>query len=197
MFALFKSLVVCALVAVAQADTIKITAQNDNTFNPNSVTAKKGDVLEFHFQPKNHSVVAGDYKYPCSPLPIGSGFFSGYIDVESGEAGKVFRVTMNNTDPMAFYSSQGDECPKGMVGMVNPSGTETLDDYKKRAGGLARGVTPGNSPYGGDVTGNASPSPSGSKNGDKDKGDKSGAGALRASLLALATTAWGAIILSA
>ena len=86
MSALFKSLVVCALVAMAQADTIKITAQSDNTFNPNSITAKKGDVLEFHFQSKNHSVVAGDYRYPCSPLPMGSGFYSGYIHAETGEA---------------------------------------------------------------------------------------------------------------
>lgn len=89
-----KRLLVAAavMVSMTEAETIKITAQSDNTFNPNSVTAKKGDILEFHFQPRNHSVVAGDYKYPCSPLPIGSGFFSGFLDVESGEAVSSFAL---------------------------------------------------------------------------------------------------------
>lgn len=83
-------LAVVSMLAMAQADTVKITAQSDNTFSPDSVTAKQGDILEFHFQARNHSVVAGDYTYPCSPLPVGSGFFSGFVDVEKGEAVRLF-----------------------------------------------------------------------------------------------------------
>lgn len=79
----FKSVfAAAAFLAVAHAKTLKITAK-DNTFNPDSTTADKGDVLEFHFEGSEHSVVAGDYQYPCSPLQIDTGFFSGLVDGSS------------------------------------------------------------------------------------------------------------------
>ncbi|KAI5463197.1 hypothetical protein BGZ63DRAFT_351980 [Mariannaea sp. PMI_226] len=164
----FKSLLVCsALFCIASAKTIKITATSDNKFDPDSVTAEKGDTLEFHFQPKNHSVVAGDFEYPCSPLELGSGFFSGFISSSDGMASKIFQVIVNDTEPIPFYSSQGSECAKGMVGIINPSENKTLSDYKKRASGLSEGVTPGRAVYGGDVV-----SSSDSKSGDKSDDSK-------------------------
>lgn len=75
-----------AMAYLATAKTIKITATSDDKFDPEEVEAEKGDVLEFHFEPKNHSVVAGDYRYPCSPLDLGSGFFSGFLPTDSGSA---------------------------------------------------------------------------------------------------------------
>lgn len=75
-----------ALAYLASAKTIKITATSDNKFDPEEIEAEKGDVLEFHFEPKNHSVVAGDYRYPCSPLELGTGFFSGFLPTDSGSA---------------------------------------------------------------------------------------------------------------
>lgn len=75
-----------ALAYLANAKTIKITATSDNTFDPDSITADRNDVLEFHFEAKNHSVVAGDYQYPCSPLELGTGFFSGFVSTEDGTA---------------------------------------------------------------------------------------------------------------
>ncbi|KAJ2971799.1 hypothetical protein NQ176_g7520 [Zarea fungicola] len=140
-----------AVWAVASANMIKITAKSDNRFDPNSVTAEQGDLLEFHFEASNHSVVAGDYQYPCSPLQLGTGFFSGFVEVSSGESDKVFRVKVVNTDPMPFYSSQENECANGMVGIINPNTNQTLDDYKSRASNLARAVTPGIAVYGGDL----------------------------------------------
>lgn len=74
-----------ALAYLANATTIKITATSDNTFDPSTIKAADGDVLEFIFEPKNHSVVAGDYRYPCSPLELGTGFFSGFFATSSGE----------------------------------------------------------------------------------------------------------------
>lgn len=79
---------VTAIFAVpALADTVKITASDDE-FKPETVTAKKGDILEFHFGAGNHSVAMGDFDSingPCVPANEG-GFFSGYFDVESGES---------------------------------------------------------------------------------------------------------------
>jgi plastocyanin len=90
----FKSvaLAVVALAARVAADDhiIKITAMADQTktppfyFKPNSVTAKVGDILEFHFMPANHSVAMGTFDDPCSPTA--NGFFSGYVPVASGES---------------------------------------------------------------------------------------------------------------
>ncbi|KAF4999141.1 hypothetical protein FGRMN_2669 [Fusarium graminum] len=139
------------LACLASAKTIKITATSDDKFDPEEVEAKKGDVLEFHFEPRNHSVVAGDYRYPCSPLDLGTGFFSGFLPTDSGSADKVFQVTVNDTDPTPFYSSQGDECAKGMVGIINPDSKKTLDDYKKRASELSSGVNPGKKVFGGEL----------------------------------------------
>ncbi|KAG6028694.1 hypothetical protein E4U41_000609 [Claviceps citrina] len=144
-------LAAAGLAALAVADTVKITAKGNSTFSPDSVTAKAGDVLEFHFQSRNHSVVAGDYKFPCFPLPMATGFFSGFVPVESGESDKVFRVKLADANPLVFYSSQGDECSRGMVGIVNPNDEQTLQSYKWRASQLATGVTPSTSFYGGEL----------------------------------------------
>jgi hypothetical protein len=82
-----KTLFASAVLAyLASAKTIKITATSDDKFDPEEVEAEKGDVLEFHFEPKNHSVVAGDYRYPCSPLDMGTGFFSGFVPTDNGSA---------------------------------------------------------------------------------------------------------------
>ncbi|KAL7893583.1 hypothetical protein HDV63DRAFT_408170 [Trichoderma sp. SZMC 28014] len=181
-----KSLLSAAAVAcLASGETIKITATSSNTFDPSSVTASHGDILEFHFEPKNHSVVSGLYAFPCTPTQLGTGFFSGFtFNTTDGEADKVFRVTVNGTDPTPFYSSQGNECAGGMVGIINPSKNETLEDFKKRASALARSVSPGKTAFGGEIadnddssnstSGGSSSSSSGGKGGSSGSGSGSG-----------------------
>ncbi|KAL7915806.1 hypothetical protein GGI35DRAFT_430711 [Trichoderma velutinum] len=163
-----------ALAYLANATTIKITATSDNTFDPSTIKAADGDILEFIFEPKNHSVVAGDYRYPCSPMELGTGFFSGFFATSSGENDKVFRVEINGTDTIPFYSSQGNECAGGMVGIINPKGNQTLDDYKKRASTLARSVSPGRKPFGGEIADNDSSSNSTDGNGNNGSSGGSG-----------------------
>lgn len=75
-----------AFACVANAETIKVTATGDNKFDPDSIKAADGTIIEFHFQAKNHSVVAGDYQYPCSPLQLGTGFYSGFLPTDKSEA---------------------------------------------------------------------------------------------------------------
>ncbi|KAG5963670.1 hypothetical protein E4U58_003469 [Claviceps cyperi] len=150
-------LAAAGLAASAAADIIKITATTDSAFNPNSVTAKTGDVLEFHFQSGNHSVVAGDYHFACSPLPIGYGFFSGYVNVDPGQIGKVFRVSLVNEEPLVFYSSQTGDCSRGMVGIVNPNEQQNLENYMMRASLMSQDMIPdaachGEEIYGGQLT---------------------------------------------
>lgn len=75
--------VVVASAAQAAAETIVIQASN-TAFEPASVNASAGDILEFHFGPNNHSVVMGDLDNPCQPAAKG-GFYSGFLPVKSGE----------------------------------------------------------------------------------------------------------------
>ncbi|RMJ12340.1 hypothetical protein CDV36_008000 [Fusarium kuroshium] len=178
-----------ALACLASAETIKVTATSDNKFDPDEVKAEKGDIIEFHFEPKNHSVVAGDYRYPCSPLDVGTGFFSGFVPTDDGTADKVFRVTVNDTEPLPFYSSQGKECPNGMVGIINPSENKTLDEYKEEAAKLSSGVSPGRTVVGGklvdadDADSDDSDSDDNDSSESKDGDDKdNAAGALGAPL---------------
>lgn len=82
---LFTSLAVATLSAVASAKTIRIdVGQTGLTFTPNDIKASVGDILEFHYHPKNHSVVAADFATPCRPKAEG-GFYSGFFPTASGE----------------------------------------------------------------------------------------------------------------
>ncbi|KAK3358548.1 hypothetical protein B0T24DRAFT_489805, partial [Lasiosphaeria ovina] len=119
-------------------------------FDPELVSAAVGDILEFHFFPINHSVVMGDFNSPCVPVKTG-GFFSGFLYVASGESPDIFRVTVNNTDPMVYYCSQNlhQHCTNGMVGVVNTDNA-TLQMYKAGARGIETAVSPAQV-FGGDL----------------------------------------------
>lgn len=56
-------------------------------FNPNSVTAAVGDMVEFTFYPMNHSIAQSSFSAPCVPLSSGMGLFSGFqFATKSGAA---------------------------------------------------------------------------------------------------------------
>lgn len=102
-------------------------------------------------------------------------------------------MTVNNTDPMVFFSTQGDECPKGMIGIVNPNDQQNLDNYKKIAAGMAQSVSPA-SVYGGEVANNTDSGANGSNNGSNNgKTKHSSANALHIPVAALAA-AVGAVV---
>lgn len=78
MFTVKQLLAAAALAGLAQAKTHTVTAKSDS-FDPDTVKAAKGDTIEFRFE-GNHSIVAGDYRYPCSALDVGTSFYSGFND---------------------------------------------------------------------------------------------------------------------
>ncbi|PVI07015.1 hypothetical protein DM02DRAFT_382565 [Periconia macrospinosa] len=107
-------------------------------FEPQNVVASIGDAIEFHFLPKNHTVVQSSFDKPCEPLADGSGVFSGFnFRTDAGEAPNVFRFTVKNNEPFWYYCSQtnGDHCQKGMSGVINQNfnGDKTLARYKEKA----------------------------------------------------------------
>ncbi|KAF2868964.1 Cupredoxin [Massariosphaeria phaeospora] len=105
-------------------------------YEPQNVVAEPGDVIEFHFLPKNHTVTQSSFDAPCEPLE--HGVFSGFnFRTDAGEAPNVFTFTVLNKEPFWYYCSQtnGDHCQKGMAGVINQNfdGEKTLAAYKEKA----------------------------------------------------------------
>ncbi|KAJ4290901.1 hypothetical protein N0V90_010097 [Kalmusia sp. IMI 367209] len=114
------------------------TANNGLHFEPENVVAEIGDLIEFHFLPKNHTVVQSSFDKPCEPLADGSGIFSGFnFATKEGEAANVFTFTVQNKEPFWYYCSQtvGTHCQKGMSGVINQNfdSDKTLAAYKAKA----------------------------------------------------------------
>ncbi|KAF2261751.1 hypothetical protein CC78DRAFT_427132, partial [Lojkania enalia] len=117
------------------------------TFQPDFVMAAKGDLVQFQFNMKNHSIVQSTFDQPCVPITNvmpnkTDAFFSGFMPTnrtfgQTSKAGLLtytIRVT-DDTKPIWFYCSQGMHCQSGMVGAINPpsSGNRTLAAYKQLA----------------------------------------------------------------
>ncbi|UKZ46541.1 hypothetical protein TrVGV298_000746 [Trichoderma virens] len=158
---LFTSLAVATLSAVASAKTIRIdVGESGLSFTPNDIEAAVGDILEFHYHPKNHSVVAADFATPCKPKAEG-GFYSGFFPTASGEnllQENVFQVEVNNTTPIWFYCSQttGNHCGAGMVGAVNANANKTLEEFKAAAAKITTNESPKTGVFGGKILSAAS-----------------------------------------
>lgn len=89
------------------------------TFDPAEVKAAVGEVVEFHFYPRAHSVAQSSFDSPCQPLNT-TGFFSGPVKVSDGVSEQVFSVTIKDEKkPLWYYCATGDHCQKGMVGVIN------------------------------------------------------------------------------
>lgn len=103
-------------VALAKTTTINV-GEGGLKFTPDSVTAAEGDVLEFHYYPQNHSVAQSTFDKPCTANA--TGIWSGFMPVSGGEGQSIFSVTINNTDTIWLYCSQGEHCKGGMAMVVN------------------------------------------------------------------------------
>ena len=89
------------------------------TFSPDTITAKVGDVVNFHFYPGDHSVTQSTFEAPCKPSGANA-IFSGFINSNSGEAKTMFSMPVNTTDPIWLYCAQVGHCATGMAMVINP-----------------------------------------------------------------------------
>ncbi|RMZ70542.1 extracellular serine-rich [Pyrenophora seminiperda CCB06] len=120
------------------------TANAGLHFEPENVVAQPGDVIEFHFLPKAHTVTQSSFSKPCEPLGGPTAIFSGFnFNTTAGEAPNVFSFTVNDTKPIWYYCSQtaNNHCQKGMSGVINQdfSSENTLARYKEMAVGTVTG----------------------------------------------------------
>lgn len=78
------TLLLAGLAGQAIAATIPVSVGKTGlTFEPSIIKAAQGDVIEFRFWPRNHSVVAGEFSGGCKPATQG-GFFSGFFPTPAG-----------------------------------------------------------------------------------------------------------------
>lgn len=112
-------------------------------FQPGNIAALPGDVVEFHFAPRNHSVVQSSFEAPCVQLADG-GFNSGFEfavpdddDDDDGQvqSERVYRITVVDAKPIWFFCGQGNHCNQGMVGVINANTDtpNTFDRYRDAA----------------------------------------------------------------
>lgn len=109
-------------------------------FDPDNVVAEIGDIVEWHFLPKNHSVAQSSFAAPCVPdagVPVS--FFSGFQPTASGQAPDVFQIVVEDANPIWYYCAQQagnpGHCQQGMAGVINQNfnSANTLAAYKANA----------------------------------------------------------------
>ncbi|CAO2652528.1 Nn.00g008110.m01.CDS01 [Neocucurbitaria sp. VM-36] len=145
-------------------------ANGSLVFSPNQVKAAPGDLVQFQFHPKNHSVVQSTFDNPCVPIQNimankTDAFYSGFMPTNAslGATSQVLTYTIRVKDekPVWFYCSQAKHCQAGMVGAINApaTGNRTMQAFVALAAAATENLSPGQAPGSGS-SGTTAPSPS-------------------------------------
>ncbi|KAI1462107.1 hypothetical protein F4805DRAFT_194135 [Annulohypoxylon moriforme] len=117
-------------------------------FNPNNVTELVGTVLEFGYNPQNHSIVQSSFDKPCQPLD--GGFAAPFVPTMQTPSGVTFEVMVQNANPIWFYCAQTKKthCQAGMVGSINAAATgdKTFSAFAALASKAPPSTIPPNTP---------------------------------------------------
>ncbi|THV54154.1 hypothetical protein BGAL_0033g00260 [Botrytis galanthina] len=121
--------------ADAKVHTVVVGSSNTSLllFTPQEITAKPGDMVEFQFHERNHTVTQSAFDSPCQPMT--NAINSGFIPAAANQSMiTTFTMTVNSTAPMFMYCAQGKHCQAGMVLTINASnGTQNFGTYKAAA----------------------------------------------------------------
>jgi plastocyanin len=127
------SVLLLASAHLGLAATINVTVGGAAglKFVPETVNANKGDVINFIFQQKNHTITQSSLANPC--VPLATGFDSGFKPVPENQTGDfpIASLTVTGSTPIWAYCRQGTHCKSGMVFAVNPG--EDLATFKANA----------------------------------------------------------------
>ncbi|KAF2683863.1 hypothetical protein K458DRAFT_368330 [Lentithecium fluviatile CBS 122367] len=136
------------------------------TFSPENIKANVGDLVQFQFHPKNHSVVQSTFDQPCVPIQnvaanVTNAFFSGFMPTNASVTATsnilTYTIRVMDSKPVWFYCSQAKHCQGGMVGAINAAetGNKTMAAFKALAAQAPANLSPGQASSG---SGAASPS---------------------------------------
>ncbi|KAF8873890.1 Cupredoxin [Infundibulicybe gibba] len=128
--------------AFATTFDVQVGPNGQFVYQPEFVKAAVGDVVNFSFMPKNHTVTQSSFEAPCSPAA--GGINSGFMPVASGDTSSTFQVTVNDTNPLWFYCQQANHCSQGMVFAINAPDDpdpKSFSAFKARAMGTGAAST--------------------------------------------------------
>ncbi|KDR70703.1 hypothetical protein GALMADRAFT_29503, partial [Galerina marginata CBS 339.88] len=99
---------------------VQVGAGGQLVFDPEFVTANPGDIVNFTFNPKNHTVTQSTFDTPCVFAPGGAD--TGFTPVAAGTSPLPIRqfTVPAGTAPIWFYCRQTGHCGQGMVFAINP-----------------------------------------------------------------------------
>jgi len=103
-------------------------------YTPSSITANVGDMVEFQFMMKNHTVTQSTFDEPC--VKMANGVDSGFMpNPNNTMPPPIFMHKVMDTSPQWFYCRQkeGVHCGKGMVFSINANQNKTFNQYKQNA----------------------------------------------------------------
>ncbi|KAL2006834.1 hypothetical protein VTN00DRAFT_9502 [Thermoascus crustaceus] len=119
---------------------VQVGMNGSLAFSPNQLQVNPGEMVQFQFHPKNHSVVQSTFDNPCTPMaesmPNMTGFRSGFMPVAADATElPVFTMMVNDTKPMWMYCSQATHCQKGMVMAINvaPGSKKSFEAFRSLA----------------------------------------------------------------
>ncbi|KAJ7702267.1 Cupredoxin [Mycena rosella] len=121
-FATFAALACLSLAVIpVRSAVIQVTVGGTGViaYTPNQVTANIGDVIEFTFAQKNHTVTQSTLASPCTPLE--GGFDSGFVPVAADATDfPLAQLTVKDLNSTWVFCRQAGHCAQGMVFAVNP-----------------------------------------------------------------------------
>ncbi|KAJ6488532.1 hypothetical protein C8R47DRAFT_483056 [Mycena vitilis] len=113
-----------AVIPVARSATIEVTVGGTGViaYTPNQVQANVGDVIQFTFKQRNHTITRSTLANPCSPITGDGALDSGFVPVPANQTSDfpLAQLTVKDTDPIWIFCNQPGHCQQGMVFAVNP-----------------------------------------------------------------------------
>lgn len=100
-------------------------------YNPQTVHARAGDMVEFNFRANAHTVTQSSFEKPCEALKGGfkTGLQTNTKDIDRAIL-KQFKVA-DDKKPLWFYCGAPTHCQKGMVFAINDGGR--FHEFQQRA----------------------------------------------------------------
>jgi plastocyanin len=129
-----------SLVSAANI-TVTVGASKNGTagllFDPQQITAKQGDIVNFEFRGGNHTVTQSSLTNPCAwqhnTVTNKDGFNSGFVPYTntSGQVGVYSLEIKNTSTPIWFFCGRPPHCKKGMYGAINAptTGNKTFQQF--------------------------------------------------------------------
>jgi hypothetical protein len=114
-----------------------VGANETLTYTPSSLNnVSVGDVVNFQFVSKNHSVTQSTFTAPCTADGVSSGFQN--VSDPTGSSFPTWSITIENTTaPLWFFCAQvtnvTTHCQQGMVFAINPTAEKSFAAFQAAA----------------------------------------------------------------